>query len=314
MSTLARLSDMMIPPLYRVAEGHGSVRSFAVRDRVQKCLGMLSRATARDARRAFDRATASDSSLGEVELTTLLSQYRQVHTRADRRSPADKAQARLKELIGRTNIARGQRALDIGCGEGSVTAALAWRGVRTQGIDLVDQTTPLARKSPAQFTQTDAHNTGLPGASFDLVYSFDTLEHVDDPTKVFDEAFRLLAPGGRFYASFGPLYHSPHGAHQWMSVDVPYAHLLFDAELLDATAARVGQRPMVKELNCWSLAKWRSLVAHMGTKLKLEVAIEKYNTAHTQLVSLFPAQFKRRVTHFDELIVRSIEVMGTKPV
>jgi 2-polyprenyl-3-methyl-5-hydroxy-6-metoxy-1,4-benzoquinol methylase len=312
MGALARISDWLIPPLYRVAEGHGQVSSFAVRDRVQACLGFLSRVRASEARRAFEAASPATIPLDSQTLMQLLGEYRKTHTRADRRTPIEKSQARLNELVRRTGISRGMRALDIGCGDGSVTSLLAWKGVRTTGIDLVNQATPNALKSPARFLELDAHATGLPANSFDLIYSFDTLEHVDDPTKVLDEAVRLLAPGGTFYANFGPLYNSPHGAHQWASVDIPYAHLLFDADLLEKAAHTVGQRPMVKELNRWSLARWRNWTNQARSKLNVTVAIEKFNIAHVGLVTRFPDFIKREITHFDELVVRSIEIMGTK--
>jgi len=312
MRTLARLSDSLIPPLYRVAEGHTAVRSLAVRDRVQKWLGTLSRVRSIDARRAFEAAVPATSPLGAGELSILLGEFQSVHTRADRRSPAEKSQARLAELIRRTGIAKGQRALDIGCGEGSVTAALAWRGVRTTGLDLITQANANARKSPAKFIQGDAHDTGLPAASFDLIYSFDTLEHVDDPARLVDEARRLLAPGGVFYANFGPLWNSAQGAHQWMSVDIPYAHLLFEQELLDHAASRLGKRPMVRELNHYTLLQWRNFVADIKCKMNVSVAIEKFNTTHTQLITRFPEQFRRHTDSFDELVVRSIEIMAKK--
>jgi SAM-dependent methyltransferase len=46
----------------------------------------------------------------------------------------------------------------------------------------------------------DAGDTGLRGASFDLVIAADLFEHLypDDSERVAREAYRLLVPGGRF--------------------------------------------------------------------------------------------------------------------
>ncbi len=47
----------------------------------------------------------------------------------------------------------------------------------------------------------DATDSGLPDASFDVVYSFDSFEHFDEPRAAVREAVRLLRPGGFLYIS-----------------------------------------------------------------------------------------------------------------
>ena len=46
--------------------------------------------------------------------------------------------------------------------------------------------------------------TGLPGGSFDCVFSIGLLEHFDDPRPVLAEALRLLAPGGLLFMVIVP--------------------------------------------------------------------------------------------------------------
>ena len=57
-----------------------------------------------------------------------------------------------------------------------------------------------ASRPNLRFVCADAGATGLAGAAYDLVLAADLFEHLypDDSARVAMEAFRLLAPGGRF--------------------------------------------------------------------------------------------------------------------
>jgi hypothetical protein len=122
----------------------------------------------------------------------------------------------------------------------------------------------------------------------------------------------VLRPGGVLYASFGPLYHSPHGAHQFLSIDVPYCHLLFRPSHLNAAADALGLRRITRNLNYWSLAAFRALFDAQAARFHTISRFEKFNVAHVDLVREYPSCFRAKVELFDELIVRSIEVLLRK--
>lgn len=92
---------------------------------------------------------------------------------------------------------RGKRLLDIGCGP---RGSLEWAteaGLRV-GLD------PLARayrqlgtdRHAMQYVAAGAEQIPFPDAFFDVVSSFNSLDHVDDLEQVIAEIIRVLRPGG----------------------------------------------------------------------------------------------------------------------
>jgi ubiquinone/menaquinone biosynthesis C-methylase UbiE len=106
---------------------------------------------------------------------------------------------------------RGARLLDIGCGLGAIDLLLVQRhgaGAVT-GIDLEPDLIQKARTRVAQAGLThrieliQVSSGALPfaDASFDVVFSKDSLVQIPDKPALFAEIRRVLVPGGRFIAS-----------------------------------------------------------------------------------------------------------------
>jgi SAM-dependent methyltransferase len=84
--------------------------------------------------------------------------------------------------------------LDLGCGSGYGAASLAGRHGRVVGLDRVR---PDARnRGGAHFVRGDLHGIPLASGSFQLIVSFQVMEHLEDPTPYLDAIARLLAPDG----------------------------------------------------------------------------------------------------------------------
>jgi 2-polyprenyl-3-methyl-5-hydroxy-6-metoxy-1,4-benzoquinol methylase len=118
-------------------------------------------------------------------------------------------QARLAFLLKR--VQPGERVLDVGCGEGRFTAALADVGARVVGIEVAEE--PL-RRARARHSALDLRVLApggpweLKDASFDVVWAGETIEHVADTAGWLSEVRRVLCPGGRLLLStpaHGPL-------------------------------------------------------------------------------------------------------------
>ncbi len=101
-------------------------------------------------------------------------------------------------------LCRGRRVLDLACGEGygSFLMANSWGASAVAGVDISKSAIASARKlfaSPnVEYHQeaAEAVDTLFEPASFDLVVSLETIEHLADPLSVLQKIRALLRPGG----------------------------------------------------------------------------------------------------------------------
>jgi ubiquinone/menaquinone biosynthesis C-methylase UbiE len=116
---------------------------------------------------------------------------------------------RVHHRIADKFAAEGLRALDIGCGTGSLAVALARRGARVTGIDISPQMLDIARRKVdeaglgesvalVQMSAIDLDERFQAG-SFDLVTSSLAFSELSDDEQrfVLRQCHRLLADGGR---------------------------------------------------------------------------------------------------------------------
>ncbi len=93
--------------------------------------------------------------------------------------------------------------LDVGCGAGFTSNALAASGFQVTGVDLSLSSLEAARRHDssgrATYVHADANHLPFPDAHFDAVCSLDFLEHVEDPARAIREIARVLKPGGLFF-------------------------------------------------------------------------------------------------------------------
>lgn len=101
-------------------------------------------------------------------------------------------------LLGR--VRPGQRVLDLGCGEGAFTAALAAAGARPVGVDVVEEPLRRARAAHPDLPFLLAPLDGplpLDDGAFDVVWAGEVIEHVADVAGWLSEVRRMLPSGGR---------------------------------------------------------------------------------------------------------------------
>jgi len=71
-------------------------------------------------------------------------------------------------------------------------------------------------------------------------------------------------------------------------------------------------RPLTKNLNYWSLRDFRKLIDDCSGQFETIHRFEKFNVAFIDLIRQYPSCFRSKVDDFDELIVRSIEILLRK--
>ncbi|WP_314909917.1 bifunctional 2-polyprenyl-6-hydroxyphenol methylase/3-demethylubiquinol 3-O-methyltransferase UbiG [Cardiobacterium hominis] len=142
--------------------------------------------------------------------------------------------ARL-QFVERFVVLSGLRVLDVGCGGGILSEALAERGATVVGIDLAESALQAAETHRAgqavEYRLESSREVAARGERFDAVTCMEMLEHVADPTAVLRDIHAVLKPGGWAFfstinrtlkARLGAVYAAeyllrlvPQGTHQY---------------------------------------------------------------------------------------------------
>lgn len=128
--------------------------------------------------------------------------------------------AQVDALLKTVNLHPGQRALDLGCGNGLMAEYIADRtGAHLTGLDYIPeairqaQERTVAKRAQLNFMVGDINALTLPSQAFDLIISVDTMYFCNDYTVTIGQLLPSLRPGGQFAIFFA------HGWGPWMAVD-----------------------------------------------------------------------------------------------
>ena len=109
---------------------------------------------------------------------------------------------RLRYLDAAVHLSWNQ-FLDVGCGGGLLSEAMAVRGANVTGVDASEAAIRTARSHGTlsgvnvEYVQGTAESLAAPGAaSYQVVTCMELLEHVPDPDSTLQACARLLQPGG----------------------------------------------------------------------------------------------------------------------
>ena len=122
-------------------------------------------------------------------------------------------------------MSAGEKVLEIGCGGGRCTVAMAQRGYLVQAIDsvagMVDSTQERVRQagvsSSASVGLGDAHDLAFPDGAFRLVVALGVIPYLHSPQKAFREMARVLRPGGVLLITAGNRWRLNEVLDPWLS-------------------------------------------------------------------------------------------------
>lgn len=158
---------------------------------------------------------------------------------------AESQDAVLKDFVDQFSVA-GARVLEVG---GSMGPAVVDR------LDVRDWVSVDPRAEPStgaryQVLGASIEEVGLEPGGFDLVFSCNAFEHLNELTRSMVAIRDALAPGGYAFAHYGPIWSGPDGHHLenvswqgqelifWRDNPIPHwSHLLLDPDELGAVLA-----------------------------------------------------------------------------
>lgn len=182
--------------------------------------------------------------------------------------------------------------VDLGCGWGTFTFALAPRVAEVVGVDFSRKSIAVCERRLAErphenlrFVRADAGDTGLEGGRYTLVIAADLFEHLypDDSVRVAAEAHRLLRPGGQLVTW------TPHRGHFLESLKNRDIVLRRDASHVDYK----------------SMADMKALLSGAGFAIEKAYFVE----SHVPVLNVV----ERLLQRFVPPLRRRIAVLGRKP-
>lgn len=187
--------------------------------------------------------------------------------------PATDGDARADESAQAADALAGRLILDLGCGMGGLSTALALSGARVQPLDFNPHYCEITRLRGTRYglslSPVNAAGEALPfpDARFDIIMCVDVLEHVADPERLVAEVSRCLRPGGlcqitaiNRFAFRDPHYHAR--LVNWLPRRLAEGYLRLAGRAKES--ARFADRQSLAEMHYYTYGGLRRLLARHG--------------------------------------------------
>ena len=182
--------------------------------------------------------------------------------------PTEQGRIRLEHYHRYTvilNLLSGKDVLDVACGEGYGSSAMADVADSVTGVDIseisVQHAISTYRKSNLSYQQGSASKLDFSDDSFDVVVSFETIEHLFEQEEMISEIGRVLRPDGVFIVSSPnrPVFHEEYGSENEFHVkELDFGEfdelLRKEFSAVDYYGQRMTMGSMIKSINRTSLS------------------------------------------------------------
>jgi len=229
----------------------------------------------------------------------------------------NRANQRVSTLLALPGLEqRPRHILEVGCGDAMTGLLLQTYGHEVQLTDLDDWRCEQAKTVPIHVGRLEE---GLPYADgqFDLAFSYNTFEHVDDPAVCLEAIAKKVKPGGLIYLDFGPLFASPWGLHAYRTIHTPYAQFLFGQAFVIDKIKSLGHRDLgVDTATLQPMNQWRkSQFDELWNQGPWRVERLRYlpNKQSLQTVKQFPEAFRGRGLTSSDLVMETCRVVLRMP-
>lgn len=91
--------------------------------------------------------------------------------------------------------------LDVGCGRGWFLEQARKRGWKVYGTEYSDKAIEICESKGIQMLQGGLNASKFDGIEFDVITSFEVIEHINNPNEDLQEVTKLLRKGGLFYCT-----------------------------------------------------------------------------------------------------------------
>jgi SAM-dependent methyltransferase len=218
---------------------------------------------------------------------------------------------RAMNLMDRFEIVRKPplEIFEAGCGDGMTGHALVYYGHSVLIQDIEDWRD--MRAKVVRFLRSDlCKKLPLSSDQFDIVYSYNTFEHLDDPSFALSELTRISRK--YIYLEFGPLYSSPWGLHAHRSFLMPYPQFLFSEPYLAEKFALFGiydlgkKRNALQPMNRWSVGQFEELWNETGCSIIF--SHELVDDSHLDIIEMFPKAFQGRGLSLRDVTTQAIYI------